>query len=62
MHVFTDQEMDKAHLPTERVQLGLKVLNYKDGVLHPLSLRFIDTPGQYVNLQKSSPFAFEKPD
>ena len=47
---------------TSRVQLGLKLVNAREGLDHPIALRMIDTPGYIGNLRKAAQFAFEKPN
>ena len=48
--------------PTERIQLGLKIVNPKDFDSHPVSYRFIDSPGYMPSLKRGSLFAFQKAD
>jgi GTPase SAR1 family protein len=38
-------ESEKLYDTTKRVQLGLKVLNPRSVMEHPVSIRIIDTPG-----------------
>jgi GTPase SAR1 family protein len=38
-------ETEKEYDTTKRVQLGLKVVNPRSDIEHPVSLRIIDTPG-----------------
>ena len=47
---------------TERVQLGLKIVNPKTSDKHPISYRLIDTPGNISSLKKSAYYAFRKAD
>ena len=47
---------------TERIQLGLKIVNPKDKEAHPISYRLIDTPGNIAQLKKGSLYAFRKVD
>lgn len=47
---------------TDRVQLGLKIVNPKNADQHPVSLRIVDTPGNTKLLKRASLYAFEKAD
>eukprot|EP00347_Sterkiella_histriomuscorum_P020692 403336844 len=62
MNALTDLEFDEKYEQTTRVQLGLKLINPREGVQNPVSYRFVDCPGQYLHYQKASMYAFEKPD
>jgi hypothetical protein len=47
---------------TERVQLGLKLINPKEPDQHPVCYRLIDTPGSILALKRASMYTFRKSD
>jgi hypothetical protein len=47
---------------TERLQMGLKIVNPKDSGNHPLSIRIYDSPGNIKQLKRAALYAFQKVD
>ena len=47
---------------TERLQMGLKIVNPKDQGNHPLSIRIYDSPGNIKQLKRAALYAFQKVD
>lgn len=52
----------KPYKATERMQLGLKIVNPRDNSQHPVSLRIMDSPGNIKLLNRAAQFAFQKTD
>lgn len=44
------------------MQLGLKIVNPRHNVEHPVSLRIMDSPGSIKLLNRAAQFAFQKTD
>ena len=42
--------------------MGLKILNTKDQLSNPITLMYLDAPGNMQNFIKSSKYAFQKVD